>query len=230
MPSRGALVFGTLLFVAIAAAWFAPFMTRDRLVVASTPTVRPFFQLSVVPLPAGGRACVQGVIFEPSAQAAQVQVTSLRRGGPRLDLTASAPGYTASGTLAPGYGEGAVVTIGLSRVSGQSRVGRLCLINRGRHAIGLAGTAAPRSLSSSAQVTVNGRRAPAQISLTMVQRAPSSLLHESATILERAAAFRPVGRGVLWPLALLVAFAVPLLVLVALSRALREDCEQAPGR
>jgi hypothetical protein len=169
----------------------------------------------LVTVPAGAQACANGVVFDRFAQAAAVAVDTRGRPGPELLLTAAAPGYSASGSVAPGYADGSSVVATLSppaprEVGG----GSLCVTNRGRHPIGLVGPGDARSRNAT-MVTVAGRPVHTQFSVTLMAAAPSSLASRPGEVLKRAAAFRPVGRGILWPLTILVLVGVPVLALVA---------------
>jgi hypothetical protein len=223
MRRRRPIVLGVVILAVVAGVWFVPSLDRSRPEIASTPTVRPFATQVRVNVAPGARACVGDAIFEPVAQSALVQVDTRGRPGPPLRVTATAPGYSAGGSVAGGYPDGAAVLLPLSAAAPREIAGgALCIVNGGRHLIGLVGPGDLRSISG-APVTVEGRPGQRQFSVTLMSRSSPSIASRAGRVLQRASAFRPVGRGVLWPLAILVVAGVPLLALAALARALAAD-------
>jgi hypothetical protein len=221
--ARGPLLAGLALLVALAVWKVVPWLTQERTITASTPTVMPLGPAAQLGVPARQAVCLRGVVFDRHTQAAQIVVFHGRRPGPALSLTASAPGYAATGRAQGGYPDGSVVTIPFPAADRERADGTLCVRNDGTRPIGLAATGDARSKSDATTVTVAGRPAEPQPSFTLVERRPASVLGSAGTILERVAAFRPFGTWLLWPLAILTLLAAPVLVIVAVAAAARDD-------
>src|SRR6187455_281308 len=89
--------------LAIGAVLFAVALTRERDVVASTPSPRAVFQLTPVEVPAGSQLCLTGVTIPRDARRLRMQVRTFGRSGPALALTLRGRGYAQAVQVPPGY-------------------------------------------------------------------------------------------------------------------------------
>lgn len=227
MRRRGPVIAATALLAAMVVLGFLPWLAADRPAVFSTPIARPPSVLAELPLRQGARACVDNVLFGPDAQELKIQVTSTRpTGGPPLRVTARAAGYGARASVAGGYGP-SDLEVPLAPARRELAGGTLCVRNQGRSTVGFLATVEGRALGT-ARTTVDGKPAPAELSLTLQERRPASLLARAGELLQRAAAFRPgyLAPGVLWLMLAAVGLVVPVAALVAFGRAVDEDARR----
>jgi hypothetical protein len=207
-----------------ALAFWRPYLTTPRDVVTATPSLQGLFQRNVVRVGHDQQACIAPVPFETGTARAQILVNA-PRGAEPLVVSASAPGYRASGRVTR-YPPGAdvPVQVRLTPPSQDRPNGRLCVRNAGRHAVDLVGTAEPRS-QSPAVTTLDGKDAGMDAALTLLEARPASLGSRLGSVLGHAAALTggAFGTWLLW----LVGVACVLLVVaglpLALWSALRDD-------
>ncbi len=205
--------------VAMAAALLAvgvPWATRDRMAVTGTPTPPPFAAVTPVRLEPGQRACQAQAALSPRTRAVVTASGGLRGGGPPLRVEIEAPGYRATGRIAPGYGGGVTLSAEVPAPPA-SVLARICVVNAGDRPVPLQGSTEPR-MHPRPQTTVDGRPVQAKMTLLLTEGRDRSLASRPGPILDRIAAFKPwwIGRGSLAVLGALVVLGVPLLVLRAL--------------
>src|SRR3712207_1789244 len=92
MPRRATLVAGVLVAAGIAAT-ATPFLTRERDLVALTPTPKAARTVSIVDVAPGAAACLGDVVVDARSEQARFQVGTFRRPGTPLRFTLAAPGY-----------------------------------------------------------------------------------------------------------------------------------------
>jgi hypothetical protein len=217
--------------------WFLPYLTHKREVIASV-TAPSTVALAEKQHPVGTsllltefrvaprqQACMGSVAVTPNSRSA---VFSLRpagsgaQGGPPLEIVLSAPGYHATSLLAAGYLEGSVAVPLVP--PDHALIASMCFVNRGRSAALLDGTREPRALSRST-TSIAGQRVGGDIAVAFLDSPRRSLLGRLGEVFGHVSVLtdRLVPVWLVWLLAVLVAFGVPLAVLVALHTALRED-------
>ena len=211
------------LVLVIAAALFAPFVVRERELVAATPSPRPLFDVTFIEVPAGGRLCASDVTIPREARRLRFQVRTFGRPGPPLRVSLRAPGYAAVTEVAAGYPDLATLAAPV-RPPARERLGSVCIEQRGDEEIAFTGTIETRTVSRP-RGTVNGKPIVADAYLAFYEDREASALSRLGAIIDRAAAFRPgiVGGWLLWPLLVLVVVGVPTGVLAAVSKAARMD-------
>ncbi|HTC71843.1 MAG TPA: hypothetical protein VK655_03070 [Solirubrobacteraceae bacterium] len=214
-----------------ALVWFRPYLTRKQY---STSTVAaPSALTAVTPfaLAPGAQACMLSVAVEPNSFAAQFELdpaTVGPHGGPPVALELSAPGYRSVSELAGGY-PGGLATIPVKPPS-HSLIASACFTDKGKTGVVLLGSAEARTISRS-PTTVAGVGVVGDVALTFVDTHPSSLLEQAGTIFGHASNLTDhlIPVWLIWILAVLVAFGVPLGILAAFYTALREDEAAATG-
>ena len=225
--STAALASGLIAILVVAGAftWFRPYLTQQRQTVGSVAAPTALSEVAEFMVPAHGRACMNSVTFSPRTQLATFQLhpaTPNTAGGPPVELTLTAVNYRATATL-PGGRRGGVAILAIVPPK-QSEIGTVCFVNRGAAVALLNGTTEPRTISRSA-LQIDGHAVTGDIALTFLESRPRSLLDDVSTIFAHASNLtdRLVPVWVVWILAILVAFGLPLSVVSAFYLALRED-------
>lgn len=217
------VVIPAALTCAVAVALFAPFLLRDRDLVASTPSPRPLFYVTFIEVPAGGRLCASDVTIPREARQLRFQVRTFGRPGPPLRVSLRAPGYGAQADVAGGYADLATLAAPFSPPA-RDRLGSVCIQQRGRQEIALTGTTETRTLSRP-RGSVNGAPVAADAYLAFYEGREASALSLVGAMIDRAAAFRPTGVGpwLLWPLLVVTIVGIPAGVILAVRAAARMD-------
>jgi hypothetical protein len=220
------------LIVAAGLVWFAPFITRKQLPIAEVPATPPAKVTTAFPVPPHGQACMRSIAITPESGIAQFTVIPAKpsaSGGPPVQLVLSAPGYHAAALLGGGY-TGGVATLAITPPS-HPQIGRACFINAGRTPVNLIGTTEPRTISRP-PTSIDGRQANGDIALTFLDARARSLGERLSEVFEHASNLtdRLVPAWLIWLLAVLVAFGLPVAVVAAFYLALREDEAGADAR
>jgi hypothetical protein len=202
-----------VVFAIGALLWYTPWLTEQRIVPASTPSLEGISSRAEVKLPGGKRACIRPVPLDPSVREVRMLLNTRGNRAPTVELTMSGPDrYRATGRFA-GYApsDASLVVARLSQAPPQAADGQLCLHNTGRRAIGLVGTSEPESVTL--PVTYVGDKPPGEVdpAITFLSGKQRSLAQQAGTILDRAAAFTGALPGwLVWPLALLFLLGLPV--------------------
>jgi hypothetical protein len=200
----------------LAAALFVPFLTKDRVLVASTPSPRPLFSLAFVALPPDGRLCASDVTIPHDARVLRVQARTFGRPGPPLTVTVGA----ARARVGAGYADGTTLAVPFRPPSG-TRLGRVCVARAGAAPLAFAASTEDRT-QSRPRYAVDRRPVDADVYLAFDTGRTGSAIAQTPAIAGRMRAFRPgvVGAWLLWPLLVLTVAGVPAGVFLALRRAL----------
>jgi hypothetical protein len=202
-----------VVFVIGALLWYRPFLTEQRIVRASTPSLDGIWYRAEVKLPGRTKACIRPVPLDPNVREVQMLLDTRGNPAPTIDLTITGPGgYRATGRFAGYPPSGASIVVArLSQAPPQAADGQLCLHNTGRRAIGLVGTSEPESVTLPA--TYVGHKPPGEVdpAITFFSGKKRSLVQQAGTILDRGAVFTGAVPGwLMWPLALLFVLGLPL--------------------
>jgi hypothetical protein len=209
----------------------SPFLHTRAAEVYATPTGVPTDAgaLALVQVPGkGGRACVDHIEYGPGARYVELTINTPKRPAGAFTVEAQAPGYRATARQRPGLGTDQQAILPIRPATRSVGDGTLCITNEGRHRVGFYGVNPGRG-STPARSTVDGRAIVPQLSVRLLTSPSRSLGSRLGTILDHAAAFRPVTGWELWLLLVLVAVGVPVAIAVALIRADAEDDEVAPA-
>jgi hypothetical protein len=208
-----------LLVVAVFSVWrFAPFLTEDREVIASTPSPPPVYVSSPATVPGHGVACLDQMPYDSHSEVLQLVVAKAPKSSPALDITLKAKGYRDAVTLPSGYVAGPVEV--RVKPPKHSVLGTLCIRNTGAQAILLQGSAEGRT-ASRPNLTVNGAPVAIRVTTKFHERKPSSLLARTPSVIDHAASFKPLPLWMVWPLAFIVLLGIPALTLVAFAATAR---------
>lgn len=222
--AAAAILFGALV-------WFRPYLTKKQVSVSAVPAPNALAAISPYPLAPGQQACMTSVGVEPNSLAAQFELHPAKpgpQGGPPVTLVLSAPGYRSVSQLAGGY-PGGLATVPMTP-SRHSLLATACFIDKGNTGVVLLGSAEARTVSRSA-TNIAGVSVAGDVSLTFLDTRPSSLLEQAGTIFSHASNLTDhlIPVWLIWILAVLVAFGVPLGIVGAFYTALREDEAAAAG-
>lgn len=218
------------LILAGALIWYRPYLTRRAQAISEVPAPTALFAVSEFSVPPGGQACMSSVAMTPSSRVSAFLLRPARRtpaGGPPVELVLSAPGYRATLRVPGGY-PGGSVALPIAPPH-RAELGMACFVNRGKSTVLFGGTAEPRTVSRS-RVLIDGRAAVGDIALTFYDSRSRSLLDHLGEAFDHASNLtdRLIPVWLIWLLAVLVAFGMPLAVTAAFYLSLRED--EATGR
>jgi hypothetical protein len=205
---------------------YVPHLTQDHPVSVSTPSPEGLVSVQEVKVRPGQRACIAPVPLEPAIRRVRMVLHALGTNASALDIELRGPGYRGTGRFA-GYTPGARVpaVADVSPAPTTTADGTLCLRNTGRRSVGLVGTDEGFSASLPGTV-VDGKSAGAvDPALAFLDGPPRSLLSQAGTVLGRASDFTGgvVPLWLLWPLTVLLVFAVPVAVALGFASTVRRD-------
>lgn len=169
---------------------------------------------------------MSSVTVTPRSRIAQFRLypaAAVRNEGPPLDLQLSAPDYRYTANLA-GNGYGSRFVEFQITPPPRPLLGTACVFNAGRTALPLEGTTDPRTTSRSV-LTLDGKPVAGNVTLRFYEWHRVSKLQNLSEIFERVSDLteRLVRFWMVWMLALLALLGVPIGIVAAFYRALRED-------
>lgn len=221
-----ALAFG-LVVLLLALGKAVPFLTEDRPITESTPTVFSDAAATVLAVAPEQRACIDDVELDTDARFVSFATATANRVSPPITVSIVADGYRFTGRHPGGAERFAPIRVRVTPPPQDLRGAALCLRNDGRERTELVAVGPGRSSSDSA-TTVAGQETETDLSVTLLTDDAGSILGNAGRILDRIAAFRPVTGWMVGLLAILVLVAVPLAVALALRRAVEEDGAGGP--
>jgi hypothetical protein len=213
-------------FVLIGAAiWFRPFLGNDRQVVSEVPGPAGLFSVAEFTVPAKASACMTSVGIDINSRFAEFTVhpsVSTPAGGPPIQFSLSAPGYRSSVRIPKGY-PGGVAKVAVTPPK-QDVIGTACFANLGKTPAIFAGSSEPRTTTRS-KTSIDGRTLTGGIALVFSDRQSGPLLQRLNEVFDHASNLtdRLVPSWLIWILALLVAFGVPIAVIAAYCLAVSVD-------
>lgn len=229
--SRVPLALGCALLMALlvligVALWYQPALSEPRQAVAEIPAPPALEVAASFALSSHARACESAVTVTPQSQDAQFTLfpaKPTKTGGPPVELTLAAPGYT-SRTLLPGGYPGGSATLPMTPPP-YPLIARACFQNLGSGTVLLVGTDEGRTVSRSSPVTVAGRTLPGDIDLGFLQSKPTNIVHQLGEIAEHASNLTdgllpPV---LVWLVAILTFAGAPISIVCAFYVALRDE-------
>jgi hypothetical protein len=223
MHSRRVMLIALAAFVVVAAVLWIPWATKSRVVIASTPVPAPLFGITPAPLAGGATACMQGVTFDPQTEIGEIGFNTKGKPGPRLAITASAPGYRATSQIRAGDVNNPSARFEIAAPT-KSVIGKLCIRNTGKQEISLNGTTEFRTMGRPV-LYVNGQQQQVDPTLIFYARGRGSYLSRAGQILRHAAIFTPpfLSRWLLALIGLVALAGVPLAIAVALKKSVEAD-------
>jgi len=230
-PALAASGLAAVLIVLAVLVWFRPYLSEKRGPTAGVPTPSPLFVAADFPVAPHQQACMQDVTIESSSRVAEFELRPAsvsKAGGPPVDLVLSGDGYSAVVHVPGGY-PGGGVTLPMSPPA-HTLIGSACFVNRGHSTVLLAGSTEPRTVARSPTL-VAGKAVVGDVSLTFLGGAPRSLQDELGEVFGHVSTLTDdlVPVWLIWILALLVAFGMPIAVIAAIYFALSEEEDAVTG-
>jgi hypothetical protein len=172
------------------------------------------------------RMCMSAVTVTPRSRIAQFRLyppAAAGNVGPPLNLLLRAPGYRFAADLASGAYGSRFVEFTITPPP-RAVIGTACVLDAGGSAVPLEGTTDPRTTSRSA-LTLDGKPVTGNLTLRFFEWHRVSKLQNLGEIFERVSNLtdRLVPFWLVWLLAVSALFAVPIGIVAAFHRALRED-------
>lgn len=224
MPLAAAIVCTALV---LAGAWvfFLPSVTATRVPAAGVPSPPALYAITSFKVQPHREACMGSVAIETDANLAQFTLTLAQPAAAkrlRLAIVLSAAGYHADAYVPRGFA-GGVISLPIAPPRNDV-VGTACFADRSSVPVLLSGTIEPRTVTRS-QTTVNGRPVLGDIALTFFDNHPQTMLDELGVTFQHASNLtdRLIPVLLIWIIAILAAFGMPIAVIAALYCALRED-------
>lgn len=200
---RAALVTFTIAVLVLAALVVVPFLTNKRTFPAEIMVPWPGIGGPVDKLPPQATLCIAGVTVERHSRVARLILTPYRHPGPRLDLTLTARGYRAQGSLPGGYRKRGVFTVPVAAPA-RDGIGSVCIHNAGRRRVGLY--AYPSRLGTRPSATLDGQPLEVPPVFGLWESGRHSVADRLALTLDRVARFRgPLAHAWMVALALVLA-------------------------
>lgn len=219
---RAPVVIALLVLAGFAVFRFEPFLTKDRQVVASSPSPPPIYGMTPVALPGQATACLDQMPYDTHSQVFQLSVVKAPKSSPALDITFKAKGYRDRVRIPGGYREG-VIEVDV-RPPKRSLLGTMCMRNTGAKPVEFQGSTEGRT-QSRPNLKVNGAPVAIRLANSFRERGPANLISRTGAIVDHSATFKPLPLWLVWPLGLLALIGIPALTLVAFRR----SAEATPG-
>jgi hypothetical protein len=228
------VAFVAALVIAAVPVW--GFLTEPREVIASTPSAYTGLTIPL-PVPAGGEACADEILFDRDAEIARFGATApAGASGPALEIEARGQ---AKGPYRNAYRSAAEVPGGWTGTQqfdvplqppSSAAFGSFCVRNTGEQPIELVGSADGRAFSRPT-VSVDGQPVAIELQLRLLEAGRHSLLSRLGDVASHAATLKPLGAWWVWLLALALLVLAPLAVLAAIRSALVADgAREVPER
>jgi hypothetical protein len=217
---RLALVLGLVLLVGAGLAWGVPYLTDERDYAAVTPQPDPLFEVALLPLRGGQVACMDDAVLDPRSEQARFRVGTYFRPPVPLELTIAGGSYTERVAVPADYRDSEVIRVRIDPPA-EAVAASICIRNLGGRRVALYASA--DRTNSRSTVFVDGRRVVPDFGIVFYEREPASILERLPTSVERATVLRgPLTPGLLWVMLGLLVIGVPVGVLLAFARSLRD--------
>lgn len=214
-----------LLIVIGALIFWRPFLTRSSQPITEVPAPSALFVLNEFPVAPRQQACENSVTVTSDTRLATFQLRPAKptpTGGPPVGFILTGPGYRASAVVPGGY-PGGSVTLPITPPV-RNLVGTACFVNLGVKTVLLDGTTEGRTISRPA-LEIAGRPVTGDVALSFQSDRSVSLLSELGVLFGHASNLTDglVPVWLIWLIAPLVAFGVPIALLLAFYSAMLED-------
>jgi len=226
-----ATTLATAIILAGSLLYFEPYLTNAGQPVVGVPAPPALNAITKFAVPPNQQACMHAVAITPNADLAQFELQPAKpttHGGTLVELVLSASGYSAAARMPSGY-LGRIVTLRITPPK-HALIGMACFVNRGTTTALLNGTIEPSTVTRS-EMLVDGISVVGDIGLRFLASHPQSLLGRLGEIFGHVSNLtdRLVPVWLIWILAVLVAFGVPVGMVASFYWALREDTATMRG-
>lgn len=218
---RRAALLGGLLVLALGAALVViPFVTRDRVVLASTPQPPAPTAISLVELRSGQEACLDKAVLDEHSERAVLSVGTYGRAPSPLRLTITGPGLREVKQIPPTYTDNLPISVPVDPPD-KAVVTTICVRNDGNRKIALYGGSDRTSRSTT---RVDGEPiGVTNFTIIFAEAGRHSLLARLPLAIERMQAFKPDTPLLAWLVAVLFVIGMPLVVVWAYATGAGSD-------
>jgi len=219
---RWAIAGAVVVFVLGALLVVRPFVSTQRQMPSEIPSPASLFSTSSVPLDPGHPVCFRDVVAERHSEILQYRVSAPNGPAPQMTVTLKGPGYEAKAVIPPGLLDGQNAQAAIPAPPTDVPV-RVCIRNDGKTPTALF-TSADRTRSRSL-AHIDGHTIQASVWFAFYEPRWRAISERVPLTIDRMTVFRPgyAAPWVLWIIAVLFIVGVPIAVVWALVRALRED-------
>jgi hypothetical protein len=231
---RRAAVLGALVVFALGALFVVrPFVATQRDQPAEIVSPASLSQTDVVPLARRHPVCFANAVIEHHSEIIRFKVYSPTGPAPALAVHIVGPGYDYTAQIPAGTPDNTLVSAAVPAAPTDLPV-EVCFTSRGKPAIALFASndrTRSRSIASvDGTPTGNGMTSGRSVWFGFYEATPKAITERVPATLSRMTVFRPgyVTRGVLWVLLVLLVVGVPVGIVWAYQRALRDDERTEP--
>jgi hypothetical protein len=207
-----------LVLVLFAGAVVLPWLGEQHEYAGEIVQPPPVQAPATIKLDVGSRLCFGNAVIERHSDIARFRVGTFRQPGVPLTLSIGGARYKVSGA----YEDNALISVPIRRPA-RDTVAEVCIRNEGNWRVDVYG--ANDRTQGRNRVTADGVPVEGAVEFSLWEAKRHSIPERMPETMDRIAVFRPgfTGPWLFWPLAVLFALGVPLLVLWGLARALGED-------
>ncbi len=220
---RAAVLGAVVVFVLGALFVVRPFMAAQRDQPAEIPSPASLVSTDVVPVAPGHPVCFDHAVAERHSEWIRFKVASPAGPAPALAVHLKGPpSYDYTAQVPPGTLDGQMVQASIPAPLADVPV-RVCIRNRGKQPVALF--ASNDRTRSRSHAIIDGEDTNKSVWFAFYEPVPRAITERLPDTIERMTVFRPqwVGRPLLWAIALLFLVGMPIAVVWAYVRALRED-------
>lgn len=225
---RRAAVWGAVVVLVLGALFVVrPFLAQQRDAAASIPSPSSLRQTDAVALAPGHPVCFDHAVIERHSELIRFKIISPRGPAPEIDVHLAGGPYDYTAKVPPGQPDGALIATPVPAAPTDIPV-RVCFRNRGRDAIALfASNDRTRSRSIA---EIDGEPTGKSVWFGFYELTPKAIPERLSATIDRMTVFRPgyVTRPLLWALLVLLVAGLPIGVVWAYQRALRDDERARP--
>lgn len=220
---RAAFAAGLVVLLAGLLLVVRPFVAASRDYPAEVVSPAALHGTASVPVEAGAPVCFDHAVLDPRATEARFTLTTPGTPAPALRVRFRGEGYRHDADVPAGSPDGAVVRVGVPQFPEAIPL-RVCIARRGPGGEVALLASADRTRSRSL-ATAGGEETGVSVWFAFYESSPRTIVERLPETIDRMTAFRPgfVTPAVLWVLAAAFLVGMPLALLAAYGRALRDD-------
>ena len=219
---RWAILGAVVVFVLGALFVVRPFVAEQRDMPAEIPSPASLLNTSSVPLDPGKPVCFDDAVAEAHSELIRFRVSAPEAPAPQMTVTLKGPGYEAEAVIPAGLLDGMTAQAAIPAPLVDVPV-RVCIRNDGD--VPTALFASNDRTRSRSLAVIDGENTGQSVWFAFYEPRWRAISERLPLTIDRMTVFRPgyVTSGVLWVIAVLFLVGVPIGVVWALVRGLRED-------
>jgi hypothetical protein len=214
---------GALVLLIAAVAIGRPYLTQQRDYPASIPQPPSVVAVRLVPMKPGQAVCLHDAVMDTHSERALFRVETYAKPTVPLRFTLTGDRYRATVNVpASAYKDEGILSL-LVPAPKRDVFVRACVTNAGKRLAALFATTSAEP--GPVVATLDGEPVDTNPWLAFYEAKRTSIADRLRTIVSRMAIFRPpfIGGWLLWPLGLLFVLGIPIAVVIAYGRGLRDD-------